>query len=143
MLFPSILILAFISCAKKKDCLSQESDEVWLVIKNSSGENLLNTIHQEVPYTVNIGSSGSLGHFERVLVNNGTNDEMFWKINLDEITSNVQYRVYTESDTFLLESQWTLENADCDYEDYTGRKLEWLSFEDTTYFTPGKITYVQ
>ena len=142
LLFLSIVVTAFISCAKKKECLSQESDEVWLILEDSSGVNLLNTLYQDRPSIAKQGPTASLSHFERVIANNGNENQMAWKIDLNNITSNAEYLIFTESDTFLFELNWSPEDPECDYKDYNGRKLNWLNFEDTTFYSPGVLTYI-
>jgi hypothetical protein len=140
-----------ISCGKKKLCADHISDEVWLVIEDTVGTNLLDSKYLKTP------SAGWQLDFERVVVNNETVNQMAWKVDFDKAHSNTVYQlhsfgepgeVYIEDPIgadfeFIIEFDVVAKNLEGCRKKYSKGKLNWMKFEDTTFYGPGIHTYIE
>ena len=148
-----ILFLFLSSCKKKEICSANTSDEVWLVIKDTNGTNLLDSLYTSTPSII-----GGVGfHPERVIANNGTEDLTAWKIDLDGVPSGGTYQLSSEpipgdvvqsgnnGENFYFEIEFKIEPKKIEgcRKKYTKGRLVWMRVNESVFYGSGVHTYLE
>jgi hypothetical protein len=135
-----IALIFLISC--KPECLPPSSEELWIVIEDSLGNNI---IEQEYPdLTLELADNEGSHNVNSEIVSNGSENQRAWYFNIDKMISGYPYLlVYDNVRTDTIAVNWVMQDSDCGGETFYYRSILDIRYNDSHFLSEGKHVIIE
>lgn len=136
-LFILIFTIGTFSCSKT-ECLPPASDELYVILRDSAGNNIIDENGYE-NYKLLLTSPGSSQQIVPVDVSDdGVTFEKAWQFNVDKMESGFTY-AFCYEDTLCdqITVQWEFETTTCNKKEFARRKIEQVTYNDSIFYEDG------
>ncbi|MFT5779498.1 MAG: hypothetical protein ACI837_002457 [Crocinitomicaceae bacterium] len=136
------IILYALSACKKPVCNPPGSDELWIVIEDSLGNNI---IEQDYPNLILELSDNLSSHtVNSTSVSTGTITQKAWKFNVDEMISGYPYIIaYDSLNIDTLTVDWFLNSSECNGSTFYFRSITSVTYNNIAFVNGGLHTVIK
>lgn len=137
-----ILCIAMFSCRKNDSCLPPSSDELYIVLKDSLGSNLIEKYgytndHPLLNCTGGMATGGTSHHIQAVQINYNGKTEWAWQFSIDNMENGCNYIFGPDSLVDEIEVYWKQDSMECGNKTYYFRAVEQVIYNDSLFAAGG------